>query len=253
MRTILRRVLRVIWNTCEPYCAPALRLLWWVPNALTLARGCIIAPAIFGIFAWEVAWRVGVLASPAEYFDYKLAALALTLLAPMSDGIDGLLAKNLAKYGWQTDFGKRVDPLMDKWVTYAGFLVVPLHFGIGIYLIWFLFFAFGIDKYSRETTRMRKQGLILGANEHARRKTGYLFAAQVTFMLAVVGHDYLEHQGLAPWSFDLLMFTAAFLAMGQARILCTYAMRDYQEEIRERVHRRRQAFAREVRRMQTAA
>lgn len=225
MRFFFWYALRWLQSAWEPYREPLLYRAWWVPNAFTLVRGFIVAPILATIFALQLFATPADSAETIDLMTFRTWALVLTIAGLATDGIDGFLAKRYAAYGWQTDFGKKVDPLMDKWFTYVGFGVVPLYYGLGIYLVWFLPFAYAIDKYSRETTGMRRRGEILEANEHARKKTGFLFIAQVAFMLAVAGEDYVREEKLEV--FATLMFFVAFGAMLWACILCRYAMADY--------------------------
>ncbi|MBO4467693.1 MAG: CDP-diacylglycerol--glycerol-3-phosphate 3-phosphatidyltransferase [Clostridia bacterium] len=75
------------------------------PNKLTLAR--MIATPIFMLTM--------LFAFPFRY----VAALVLFVLASLTDLIDGKLAR---KYNLITDFGKFLDPLVDKMLTTAAYL-----------------------------------------------------------------------------------------------------------------------------------
>ena len=86
----------------------------WLPNAISILRIALIPPILY-------------LVASDAYFP----ALLLFLLAAVSDGIDGWLAK---RFGWFTRLGALLDPVADKLLiagmfitlTAAGFLPVWL-------------------------------------------------------------------------------------------------------------------------------
>lgn len=74
----------------------------WIPNAICIVRIILIAPLVAALFAG----------------DYGLA-LILIVVAGMSDGIDGLLAK---VFDWRTRLGSLLDPLADKLLLVSTFM-----------------------------------------------------------------------------------------------------------------------------------
>jgi cardiolipin synthase len=68
--------------------------LSWIPNAISLMRIFLIAQIILLFVYDEFGW-----------------ALGLFIIASLSDGIDGYIAK---KYGWDTRLGAFLDPAGDK-------------------------------------------------------------------------------------------------------------------------------------------
>src|SRR5690348_13455011 len=64
-------------------------------------------PNIICILRIALVWPIAVALGDREY----LVALALFILAGLSDGIDGYLAK---RFNWTSDLGKFLDPLADK-------------------------------------------------------------------------------------------------------------------------------------------
>ena len=68
--------------------------LSWIPNAISLMRIFLIAPIILLFVNDQFGW-----------------ALGLFIVAGLSDGIDGYIAK---KYNWNTRLGAFLDPAGDK-------------------------------------------------------------------------------------------------------------------------------------------
>lgn len=68
--------------------------LSWIPNAISLMRIFLIAPIILLFVYGEFGW-----------------ALGLFVIASLSDGLDGYIAK---KYNWNTRLGAFLDPAGDK-------------------------------------------------------------------------------------------------------------------------------------------
>lgn len=75
----------------------------YIPNIITILRILLIAPII-----WLI-WK-------ESYFD----ALILVIIAGVSDGIDGFLARY---FHWQTPSGAILDPLADKILLISLFVV----------------------------------------------------------------------------------------------------------------------------------
>lgn len=215
-----------------------LALLRFLPNALTVARMITITPALGVLFLWAFVAYYEVVPSPEPYLPWNisvpLAGLILTAGGWASDGLDGWLAKT---FGWESAWGAKYDPLADKWFTYTGFAIVPLHYGLGFYLIWLAGFGYLIHLYSRQTTAWRREGKILCANPWARRKSGVLFAVQLTFMAGI-------YLGGSWW---MLSFPLAFVGSCVALVMCAHAYDDYQIAIREDERSRAAQLAQEER------
>lgn len=81
--------------------------LSWLPNAISIMRIALILPILVMFVRGEFGW-----------------ALGLFIVAGLSDGVDGWLAKT---YGWQTRLGGFLDPAGDK-------LLVAWSFGTLAYL-----------------------------------------------------------------------------------------------------------------------
>ena len=75
-----------------------------IPNTITIIRFLLIFPVIWGLLQ-------------SEY----LLALYLFVIAGVSDGIDGFLARH---YDWRSRFGSIVDPLVDKCLMLSTFFTL---------------------------------------------------------------------------------------------------------------------------------
>lgn len=88
-----------------------------LPNAITIARLILVLP--IAVFIIE------------QQF---LIALVLFTVAGISDGLDGFLAR---RYGWESAFGKLIDPLADKLLMMTTALTLGLlgHFPLTLMLL----------------------------------------------------------------------------------------------------------------------
>lgn len=75
-----------------------------IPNLITAVRLVLVPPVIGFMLAGDYLW-----------------ALALFLIAGVSDGIDGFLAR---RYGWRTRLGGVLDPLADKALMMSSFVTL---------------------------------------------------------------------------------------------------------------------------------
>jgi cardiolipin synthase len=75
-----------------------------IPNAISLLRLLAVIPVVWLLLERQFGW-----------------ALLLFAAAGLSDGLDGFLAK---QYGWQSPLGGILDPLADKVLLMASFLVL---------------------------------------------------------------------------------------------------------------------------------
>jgi CDP-diacylglycerol--glycerol-3-phosphate 3-phosphatidyltransferase len=124
------------------------------PNKLTIAR--IIATPIF-------------MATMLIDFPYHYAiSLILFIGASLTDMIDGQMAR---KYNLVTDFGKFLDPLADKMLTTAAFLVfIQKGIGAGITVITFIVL---IREFLITSLRLISagKGKVIAANMWGKAKT----------------------------------------------------------------------------------
>lgn len=86
-----------------------------IPNIISLLRLLAVIPVVFLLLEHRYGW-----------------ALALFAAAGISDGLDGYLAKH---YGWRTRLGGILDPLADKVLLVACFLVLGTLSLIPVWLV----------------------------------------------------------------------------------------------------------------------
>jgi len=105
---------------------PARRRLWTVPNLLTILRIALTGPFLLLIISGRFA-----------------AALGIFFLASLTDFLDGYAARRLNQ---QSDVGRLIDPLADKLLTTAGFVVLAIpHQGFSAIPIWVAAAVIGRD------------------------------------------------------------------------------------------------------------
>lgn len=124
--------------------ASARHPLFWVPNALTIARILLIPVFIIGILSLEFGWD-----SP---FGRLFVLGPLFAIAAFTDWLDGFLAR---RWNVVTGFGRMIDPIADKLLV-AGCLIA---FMIATRGHW-MFLAPGLIIIGRDI-------LVSGAREHA--------------------------------------------------------------------------------------
>ncbi len=86
-----------------------------LPNIISFVRLLAIMPVIYLLLEREFGW-----------------ALLLFIAAGLSDGLDGFLAK---QFGWQSRLGGILDPLADKTLLVACFLVLGAMSLIPVWLV----------------------------------------------------------------------------------------------------------------------
>ena len=90
-----------------------------IPNLITLSRFVLVFPVLWALYAQ----RHGL-------------ALGLFLIAGISDGVDGLLAR---RYGWRSRFGSIADPLADKFLLLSCFAMLAWLHVIPLWLVAIVF------------------------------------------------------------------------------------------------------------------
>jgi CDP-diacylglycerol--glycerol-3-phosphate 3-phosphatidyltransferase len=151
-------------------------------------------------------------------------ALILFVVAGITDFVDGEIAR---RYGLVTDFGKLMDPLIDKVMTAAAFVsLVPL----GAIPAWV-----AIAVISREflITGLRLLALsknrVLAADPIGKHKTGWQFATVIFFLVLLAMNEFGGRlQGpLASTQWHELWVYGGLGISGVAVILTVYSGVDY--------------------------
>lgn len=94
-------------------------ILKHIPNALSLFRLMLIAPFLITLY----------------YQEYR-CALYIFILAGITDGLDGWLAR---RFHWQSFLGSFIDPLADKLLVASSFISLAL---IGVLPWWLVILVF---------------------------------------------------------------------------------------------------------------
>ena len=134
----------------------------FIPNIITCARLLLALPITWALCngSFEI-------------------ALALFVVAGVSDGLDGWLAR---RYGWQSRFGAFLDPAADKMLMGLVFIVLALQ---GQIALWFATLIVGRDLIIAIGALSYR--LLYGPFEHASTRLGKLSTVlQVLFVLAVL-------------------------------------------------------------------
>ncbi len=93
-----------------------------IPNMLTLLRIVLVLPFVLAL--WNEMYTL---------------ALALLLVAGITDGLDGFLARH---FGWYSWFGSVADPVADKILLTSSFIVFGL---MGHQPMWLIYLVVGRD------------------------------------------------------------------------------------------------------------
>lgn len=93
-----------------------------LPNALTILRMVLVPLLVLRVLQ----------------HDY-MAALCITFIAAVTDGLDGLLAR---RFNWQTRLGGILDPLADKLMLIVSFVVLTI---VGAIPLWLTLLIVGRD------------------------------------------------------------------------------------------------------------
>lgn len=166
-----------------------------LPNKITVFRFCCI-PFLFA-------------ASLIQFRYHWVAALLIYFVACMSDKADGIIAR---KQGLVTDFGKLMDPLSDKSLVLAAF-IIQINLGIRTDLVIMIMMA---REFLVAGMRMAAtvEGEVIAANAFGKAKTFLQMSTTgITFLILAI----LEKDG------EIIIATKGFNAPEWLNIYCTIA------------------------------
>jgi phosphatidylglycerophosphate synthase len=197
-----------------------IRAFWWLPNALSLFRGILVAPMIAIIYLWEFLndHVMKAVIDPNILGNYHVWTFWLIAAAAATDGIDGYLARKLERFGWKTAKGGEIDAYCDKFLGIAIlYIALPLHYWKGWYLVLYFPAIVYIAQYSLWTTAMRHEGKILKAGRIAKWKTAILMVVKAVAFFGIAYDD----TNVILWLCTVATVVAA--------ILCRFAKAQYLE------------------------
>ncbi len=154
-----------------------------VPNILTIAR--IIAVPFF---IW------------AYYADKMIAALAIFVLASLTDMLDGKIAR---KYNLVSNFGKFMDPLADKILNYSAFCL----FVSGGYMTDWALIIVLFREFAVAGIRMlaAEKGKVIAADMFGKIKTVLQMVAVPVMMLGLVAGEKILLAGRVVLDLSMIM------------------------------------------------
>lgn len=163
--------------------------LWTISNGLTMARVAFV-PLFCWLAVQQTVW-------------FGFAAIAVFLIASITDAYDGKIARARNEI---TDFGKLADPIADKALTGAAFVILSLQ---GLFPLWatalLLAREWGITAW-RLAIRNR---YIHAANQGGKLKT--------TLQITGIAVAFWPHDGLLGWLIQpvglAIVWAAFFMTM----------------------------------------
>ncbi len=161
---------------------------WWVPNALTISRICIIPILIAGIIAFAN--------GTDSAFANGYLLFFLIFYAMASDFLDGFLAR---RWKLVSGFGRMIDPIADKLLV-AGCLIA---FCVAVQGDWLIvvpaiaiIFRDILVSGSREHAAL--SGRAMPPTKLAKWKTSFEFISIVVLLFWIIGRSYLEIDSAIP-------------------------------------------------------
>jgi len=141
--------------------------LKYIPNVICIARIILVAPIVWALLEER----------------YGLA-LSLSLVAGLSDALDGFLAR---RFDWRTRLGGLLDPAADKLLMFASFVTLTW---MGWVPVWFTAIVIGRDIIIISGTIVYQLTVepIHGEPTGASKLNTVL---QISFVLLTIGHAWL--------------------------------------------------------------
>ena len=181
-----------------------------LPNRLTVSR--LVLTIVF------------VVAVSTDFPYHYTLALVLFVLAAVTDYVDGEIAR---RYSLITDFGKLMDPLVDKIMTAAAFVcLVPLRAipaWVAIVVITREFLITGLRLLAVS------KGRVLAADPIGKHKTSWQIATVIFFLVLLSFREFvrLSVDGSLDWRWQELWLYGGWTVSGIAVVLTIYSGADY--------------------------
>ncbi|TMR93906.1 CDP-diacylglycerol--glycerol-3-phosphate 3-phosphatidyltransferase [Nonomuraea basaltis] len=139
---------------------------WNIANILTVLRLALVPFFVFCLFLPGTGWRV--------------AALAVFVVASITDHLDGELAR---RYGLITDFGKIADPIADKALTGAALVCLSI---LGELQWWITILILGRELGITALRFLLLRHAVIPASYGGKVKTVLQIAAIVLYLVPIV-------------------------------------------------------------------
>ncbi len=172
-----------------------------LPNRLTVARFFLTLAFVTALSAH---WRFG-----------NTIALGLFIVATVTDYADGYIAR---RYGLITDFGKLMDPLVDKIMIAGAFIclipIIPAWAVVVIISREFLIAGLRLLAAAK--------GVVLPAESVGKHKTGWQIATVIFFLLILAAKEF-DGLGFTATLLDNALLYGGTLLIGVALALTLYS------------------------------
>lgn len=181
-----------------------------LPNKISIIRIILVPFFIVAISLVDV-W---------EYMNY--VALGIYVIASISDYIDGYLAR---KSGVVTNFGKLIDPLADKILVAAGFIMLT---GMGVIPAWITCIMIVRDLFMN-TIRMFavESGVTIAAGVTGKIKTAFQMIGVCLALVDMKGLFYFIDNGRQMGLFDLSVNVLMTISIMIATIFTVWSCVEY--------------------------
>lgn len=162
--------------------------LYWVPNALTVARILSVPLFIAGILSLAFEWNL--------IFGRAWILLGLFVLAASTDFLDGYLAR---KWNVVSGFGRMIDPIADKLLV-AGCLIAFCIASLGNpwFLIPSLAIVFRDILVSGAREHAALTGRVMPPTQLAKWKTAFEMLAIAILLIWILSKSYLPIDSVIP-------------------------------------------------------
>lgn len=162
--------------------------LYWLPNALTVARILSVPLFVAGILSLAFQWNL--------FLGKAWILFGLFILAALTDFLDGYLAR---KWKVVSGFGRMIDPIADKLLV-AGCLIAFSIAALGnpLFLIPSLAIVFRDILVSGAREHAALTGRVMPPTNLAKWKTAFEMLAIAILLIWILGKSYLPIDTVIP-------------------------------------------------------